>query len=235
MGHLKKALFFLPRRGQEVKRSIMTTGLIVKEGYRYIAFLFLLTVMVAFFAEPVWSILPGVLTLFVTFFFRNPNRIIPTGDNLVLSPADGKVMSVCEVTDEEFLHTKGTKVTIFLSVFDVHVNRSPIGGEIKYQQYVCGRFKPAYKASAGCENERHAIGLDNGRLQVLVTQVAGLIARRIVSWVTLGSQLHSGECFGMIKFGSRVDLYLPENYSPIVSIGESVFAGQTVIAQRKQY
>ena len=231
MGHLKKALFFLPRRGQEVKRSIMTTGLIVKEGYRYIAFLFLLTVMVAFFAEPVWSILPGVLTLFVTFFFRNPNRVIPTGDNLVLSPADGKVMSVCEVTDEEFLHTQGTKVTIFLSVFDVHVNRSPIGGEIKYQQYVCGRFKPAYKASAGCENERHAIGLDNGRLQVLVTQVAGLIARRIVSWVTLGSQLHSGECFGMIKFGSCTEIIMPTDVEVLVKKGDRVYGGKTIIGR----
>lgn len=209
----------------------MTNGPVVKEGYRYIAFLALVTVLVGMAIDPYWSIFPGVLTAFVTFFFRNPRRAVPPGEGLILSPADGKVMSICEVEDNEFLHARGTKVTIFLSVFDVHVNRSPIEGEIKYQQYVCGRFKPAYKASAAYENERHAIGLDNGRLQVLVTQVAGLIARRIVSWVTLGSHLHSGECFGMIKFGSCTEIIMPLNVDVLVKKGDRVCGGKTIIGR----
>lgn len=120
---------------------------IVKEGFTYIGTLFIITVVVALAVNPYWSIIPGVLMLFVTFFFRNPKREVPLNDVLVLSPADGKVMSICEVYDEEFLNEVGIKVTIFLSVFDVHVNRSPIAGEIKFQQYTCGRFRPADRKS----------------------------------------------------------------------------------------
>ena len=205
--------------------------LLAREGWPFIAGAVILALVVWWVAGFAWSLPLWLIVVFVVQFFRDPPRQVPSLASAVLSPADGKVMSVCEVTDEEFLHTQGTKVTIFLSVFDVHVNRSPIGGEIKYQQYVCGRFKPAYKASAGCENERHAIGLDNGRLQVLVTQVAGLIARRIVSWVTLGSQLHSGECFGMIKFGSCTEIIMPADVEVLVKKGDRVYGGKTIIGR----
>ena len=136
----------------------MVKAPIVKEGYIYIAILALITVVVYYVISPYWSIVPGVLMGFIAFFFRNPERNVPIDDQLILSPADGKVMSVVEMYDDQFLNEDGIKVTIFLSVFDVHVNRSPIAGEIKFQQYTCGRFRPAYKESVGCENERHSIG-----------------------------------------------------------------------------
>lgn len=204
---------------------------IVKEGYRYIAVLALITIVVAMTVGPYWSIIPGVFLVYVSFFFRNPERNIPKDGVVVVSPADGKVMSVCEVYDDEFLNEVGTKVTIFLSIFDVHVNRSPVAGEVKYQQYTCGRFRPAYKESAGCENERHSIGLENEHMRVLVTQVAGILARRIVSWVTLGSVLQQGERYGMIKFGSCTEVILPKNVEIVVKKGDRVKGGETVIGR----
>lgn len=207
---------------------------IVKEGYRYIAVLAFVTLAVGLMVNPYWSIIPGVLLAFITFFFRNPERRIPHDDALVMSPADGKVMSVCEVYDDEFLNEVGTKVTIFLSVFDVHVNRSPVAGEIKYQQYTCGRFRPAYKESAGFENERHSIGLENEHMRVLVTQIAGILARRIVSWVTLGSVLDQGERYGMIKFGSCTEIIMPKSVEVLVKKGDRVKGGETVIGRLSQ-
>ncbi len=207
---------------------------IVKEGYIYIAFLALLTAIVALAAGPYWSVVPGTLLVFVTFFFRNPNRSVPEDSVLVLSPADGRVMSVCEVYDDQFLNEVGNKVTIFLSVFDVHVNRSPIAGEITFQQYTCGRFRPAYKESAGCENERHAIGLESENMRVLVTQIAGLLARRIVSWVTLGSMLEKGERYGMIKFGSCTEVIMPKTVEVLVKKGDRVKGGETIIGRLMQ-
>lgn len=204
---------------------------IVKEGYLYIAILALITAVVALAVSPYWSIVPGTLLAFVTFFFRNPNRKIPGDNMLVLSPADGKVMSVCEVYDDQFLNEVGNKVTIFLSVFDVHVNRSPISGEITFQQYTCGRFRPAYKDSAGYENERHSIGLENESMRILVTQIAGLIARRIVSWVTLGSSIEKGQRYGMIKFGSCTEVIMPKSVEVLVKKGDRVKGGETVIGR----
>ncbi|SMC55731.1 phosphatidylserine decarboxylase family protein [Sporomusa malonica] len=207
---------------------------VVKEGYIYIAVLGLVTIIAALTLGTYWAIIPGVLTAFVTFFFRNPKRDVPEDDNLIVSPADGRVMSVNEVYDDQFLNEKGLKVTIFLSVFDVHVNRSPINGEIKFQQYTCGRFKPAYKESAACENERHAIGLENSQMRVLVTQIAGILARRIVSWVTLGSVLQQGERYGLIKFGSCTELIVPTSVEILVKKGDRVRGGKTVIGRVKE-
>lgn len=207
---------------------------VVKEGYIYITVLGLVTIIAAWTLGTYWAIIPGVLTAFVTFFFRNPKRDVPEDDSLIVSPADGKVMSVNEVYDDQFLNEKGLKVTIFLSVFDVHVNRSPINGEIKFQQYTCGRFKPAYKESAACENERHAIGLENSQMRVLVTQIAGILARRIVSWVTLGSVLRQGERYGLIKFGSCTELIVPTSVEILVKKGDRVRGGKTVIGRVRE-
>ena len=209
----------------------MVKAPIVKEGYIFITGLALITVVVFWAFGPYWSIIPAVLTAFVTFFFRNPKREITTDPNLIVSPADGKVMSVCEIYDDLFLNEVGIKVTIFLSVFDVHLNRSPIAGEIKFQQYTCGRFRPAYKESVGSENERHSIGLENGVMRVLVTQIAGLLARRIVSWVTLGSILRKGERYGLIKFASCTEIIVPKTVEILVKKGDSVKGGSTVIGR----
>lgn len=209
----------------------MVQAPIVKEGYIYIGILILVTVIVALAVDPYWSIVPGVLAAFVTFFFRNPKRAVPGDDTWIVSPADGTVMGVSEVLEDQFLEETGIKVTIFLSVFDVHVNRSPIAGEIKFQQYTCGRFRPAYKETAGCENERHTIGLENDKMRVLVTQIAGILARRIVSWVTLGSTLERGERYGMIKFGSCTELVVPRTVEILVKKGDKVRGGETVIGR----
>lgn len=204
---------------------------IAKEGYKYIAIFALIAVVVFLAIDPYWSIIPAVLMGFMTFFFRNPKREIPTDENLLVSPADGKVMSVCEVYDDQFLNEVGIKVTIFLSVFDVHINRSPMAGEIKFQQYTCGRFRPAYKETVGCENERHSIGLQNGEMRILVTQIAGLLARRIVSWVTLGNTLNKGERYGLIKFASCTEVIVPKTVEILVKKGDRVTGGETVIGR----
>ncbi|MDF2636230.1 MAG: Phosphatidylserine decarboxylase proenzyme [Pelosinus sp.] len=209
----------------------MVKAPIVKEGYIYIVILAIITVIIYVTVDPYWSIIPAVLMGFITFFFRNPKRSIPNDNDLVLSPADGKVMSVCEVYDDQFLNQVGLKVTIFLSVFDVHVNRSPIAGEIKFQQYTCGRFRPAYKETVGCENERHSIGLENDNMRVLVTQIAGILARRIVSWVTLGSILQKGERYGLIKFASCTEVIVPKTVEILVKKGDRVKGGETVIGR----
>jgi len=209
----------------------MVKAPIAKEGYIYIAVLAFITILVYAMLGLYWGIIPGVLMIFISFFFRNPKREIPTDQSLIVSPADGKVMSVCEVYDEQFLNEVGIKVTIFLSVFDVHINRSPIAGEIKFQQYTCGRFRPAYKESVGCENERHSIGIENENMRVLVTQIAGLLARRIVSWVTLGNVLTKGERYGLIKFASCTEIIVPKTVEILVKKGDRVTGGDTVIGR----
>ncbi|MDT8901465.1 phosphatidylserine decarboxylase family protein [Anaeroselena agilis] len=212
----------------------MTQTPIVREGFLYIGILVLITFLTALTLDPYWAIIPGVLAAFVTFFFRNPRRAIPGDDTLIVSAADGRVMGVSEVYEDQFLEQDGIKVTIFLSVFDVHVNRSPIAGEIKFQQYTCGRFRPAYKESAGCENERHTIGLENEKMKVLVTQIAGILARRIVSWVTLGVFLDRGERYGMIKFGSCTEIVVPRSVEILVKKGDRVRGGETVIGRLRE-
>lgn len=207
---------------------------IVKDGYPFIIAAVILTLIVFYFFGVLAAIIPGVLAVFFIYFFRNPSRSMPYDPNILYSPADGTVMAVEDIFDDEYLNEPATKVTVFLSVFNVHVNRSPIDGEIKYQRYTCGQFVPAYKKSASFENERHAIGLDNGRMRILVTQVAGLLARRIVSWVTLGHQMKQGECYGMIKFGSSTELVVPKNVKITVKKGDTVVGGVTVMGRIKQ-
>lgn len=207
---------------------------IVKDGYPFIIAAVILTLIVFYFFGVSAAIIPGALAVFFIYFFRNPSRSMPYDPNILYSPADGTVMAVEDIFDDEYLNEPATKVTVFLSVFNVHVNRSPIDGEIKYQRYTCGQFVPAYKKSASFENERHAIGLDNGRMRILVTQVAGLLARRIVSWVTLGHQMKQGECYGMIKFGSSTELVVPKNVEITVKKGDTVVGGVTVMGRIKQ-
>ena len=206
---------------------------IVKDGYPFIIGAIILTLIVYYFFGMAAAVVPAVLAAFFMYFFRNPSRSMPYDPNILYSPADGTVMAVEDIYDDEYLNEPATKVTVFLSVFNVHVNRSPIDGEIKYQRYTCGQFVPAYKKSASFENERHAIGMDNGRIRVLVIQVAGLLARRIVSWVTLGHELQQGECYGMIKFGSSTELIVPKNVEITVKKGDTVVGGITVMGRVK--
>ncbi len=204
---------------------------IVKEGFIFIGVFALITVITAVVISPLLSIIPGILTLFMTYFFRNPQRDVPSDDSIIVSPADGTVMEVTEVEDG-FVEEPCHKVVIFLSVFDVHVNRAPIEGEIKHQHYTCGKYKPAYKREIAWENERHSIGIENDRVKILVTQIAGILARRIVSWVTLGSVLTKGQTYGLIKFGSCTELVMPKDSVEVfVKKGDRVRGGETVIGR----
>ena len=193
----------------------------------------LITLFLGIAVSPYWSIIPGVVTLFVIFFFRNPKRIIANDPTLILSPADGKIISIEEIYEDHFFNDVAIKITIFLSIFDVHVNRSPVEGKITFQQYTCGRFKPAYKKSAPFQNERHTIRLEAGEFKVLVTQIAGIIARRIVSWVALGAELQQGQRYGMIKFGSCTEIIVPVHVDILVAPGEHVVGGKTIIGKFK--
>ena len=148
---------------------------------------------------------------------------------MLVSPADGTVQEVVPLDGDDFVKEPCNKVVIFLSVFNVHVNRSPIAGEIKCQKYVCGRFKPAYKDTVGFENERRMIGIENDRLRVTVTQIAGILARRIVSWVTLDDVLEKGERYGLIRFGSCTEIVMPRNVDVLVKKGDKVIGGETII------
>jgi len=204
---------------------------IVGEGYRFIGAALALAALLGVTVHPYAAIPFVVLALYFAYFFRNPDRTIPEDESLVVSPADGTVQDIVSVEMDDFVKEPCNKVIIFLSVFDVHVNRSPIAGEIKIQKYVCGRFRPAYKDSVGFENERHLIGIENDKLRVTVTQVAGILARRIVSWVTLDDSLEKGELYGLIRFGSCTEIVMPRNVEVMVEKGQKVVGGETVIGR----
>jgi len=209
----------------------MPTGRIVKDGFALIFGCAALTIVITYFFSYKWAIVPFVLTCFFIFFFRNPDRKIPFNDEILVSPADGTVMEISEVYENLFLHRECKKITIFLSVFDVHVNRAPMAGKVTFRQYTCGGFLPAYKDSVGYENERHSIGIDNGKIEILVTQIAGLLARRIVSWTDLDRSLQQGQLYGMIKFGSCTELFVPKNVEICVEKGQHVRGGETIVGR----
>lgn len=204
---------------------------IIREGYYFAGVALLIAIFLGLLINPYAAILPAVLACYCIYFFRNPNRKIPSDESLIVSPADGTVQDVVEIDSDDFIKSPCRKVIIFLSVFDVHVNRSPIAGEIKIQKYICGRFRPAYKDSVGFENERHLIGIENERLRVTVTQVAGILARRIVSWVTLDDKLEKGELYGLIRFGSCTELVVPDNVEVLVKKGDKVHGGESIIGK----
>ena len=206
---------------------------VVKDGYPYIIIFVILAFVIAYTFNPIYAVIPAFLACYLAYFFRNPKRNIMFDDDILYSPADGRVMAIEDIFDDEYLEEDAIKVTIFLSVFNVHVNRSPMKGEIKYQRYTCGGFVPAYKKAASFENERHAIGLENDKNRILVIQIAGLLARRIVSWVTLGHNLAQGQCYGMIKFGSSTELVMPKSVEVLVKKGDIVTGGVTVIGRFK--
>ncbi len=203
---------------------------IVREGIPYVLVLALITLL-AFWWNPWLGLFGLVLTGFVAFFFRDPERTIPLGE-VVVSPADGRVMSVARVYEPRFLGGEATVVTIFLSIFNVHLNRAPIAGRVAYQEYVPGKYLVAYAEKASEINERNYLGLEaEGGRRVLVVQIAGLVARRIVCWSKVGDTLRTGERFGLIKFGSCTQVYLPPDVIVTVRPGETVRGGLSVIGR----
>ena len=180
-----------------------------------------------------WSTcLLGLGTLFTAWFFRNPARSIPSGENLIVSPGDGTVVAVESEFEHRFLKEQSIRISIFLNVFDVHINRMPIGGIVQDMVYQPGKFKMAFQPEASRGNEQNALMLRRSDgVKILCVQIAGLVARRIVSWVVPGEQVEKGERFGLIRFGSRMDVYLPQASTIRVQVGSKVKGGSSVLAE----
>jgi len=177
------------------------------------------------------AILLLVVTLLVAYFFRDPERTGERGDRLIVAPADGKVVMVTEVDEPTFLRGRARRVSIFMNVFNVHVNRYPIGGTVKYVHRNPGRFVNAAADRASLENEQASVGIETGEARVLVRQIAGLVARRIHTYSREGERVEQGERMGIIRFGSRVDVFVPTTADVQVKVGETTVAGVTVISR----
>jgi len=165
------------------------------------------------------------LSLFVAFFFRDPERTVSSDDTAIVSPADGKVVRISAENDGM------TRVSIFLSLFNVHINRSPIAGSVEMVTYRPGKFKVALDARASVENEQNVLVIGNGIHHIKFSQIAGILARRIVCWKKVGDQVEKGERIGLIKFGSRVDIFFPQDVALAVNLGDKVKGGSTVIGR----
>lgn len=202
----------------------------VSDAYRFIIPLLIIALALYALSGPWAACLPILLAAFVSYFFRNPTRAIPAGAKLVVSPADGKIVKVAAV--EQGSETR-CQVSIFLNVFDVHVNRAPIEGELEKLEYRRGRFKVASKDEASRVNEQNVLTIRGPDATLVMKQIAGLIARRVVCWKKAGQKMERGEVIGLIRFGSRVDLLLPENASVLVCVGDRVKGGSSVIAELK--
>lgn len=196
--------------------SSILTFLFLLLGWRWIAFLGLL------------------MTLFIAYFFRNPKRKIPSLKNIVLSPADGKIVYLGECEEARFLKQKVLKISIFMSPLDVHLNRAPVSGRVIETKYHPGKFLMASREKASLLNEQNAFVLEGEEnFKLLLVQIAGWLARRIVCYAREGDYLKQGEIFGMIRFGSRVDLFLPTDVRPIVHLGQHVKGGESIIGYRE--
>jgi phosphatidylserine decarboxylase len=182
-----------------------------------------------------WApVLPLGLLAFTVSFFRDPRRKMPTAEKLILAPADGRIVEIKTVDEPYFLKSEATMVAIFLSVFDVHVQRAPMDGEIKLVRYNKGRFLDARNPRASLANENRVIAIESpDGFRVTVRQIAGLIARRIVGWADTGAKVAKGERLGMIRFGSRVELFLPVETEIAVKVGDYAKGGETIIARRR--
>lgn len=198
----------------------------VKDGIYYALGLACGGAVVWYLTSPAWGAPLFLLALFCLYFFRDPDRVVPTGP-VAVSPADGKVVAIRRETPDS------TRISIFLNIFDVHVNRSPIAGTISQVRYQPGQFMPANKELASTRNEQNMITVDDGNTTVTFSQIAGLIARRIVFYKRAGDQVNKGERIGLIKFGSRVDIFLGPEWELTVQEGARVSAGSSVLAKRK--
>lgn len=182
---------------------------------------------------PLW-LLAFVLTLlaiWVAYFFRDPERTGVRGKELVIAPADGKIVQIADADEPEFLQSPAVRISVFMNVFDVHVNRYPVSGTVRYVHYNKGKFINAAADKASLENEQSSVGIETESYRVLVRQIAGLIARRIVTYAKPGERVNQGDRMGIIRFGSRVDVFLPREAKVGVKVGEVTVAGVTVLAE----
>lgn len=203
---------------------------VTREGYPFIAFAGFITLVFAILEYELIAIIGIVLTGFVVNFFRDPERIAPNEEDAIVAPADGKVILVEKVFDEKYLQEHAYKISIFMNVFDVHVNRLPFAGEVEKIIYSPGKFYAANSVQAALENENCAVVMSTTKnFRYAVVQVAGLLARRIVCWTEKGDTLERGARYGMIRFGSRVDIFLPQQVQIEVTTGKTVKAGETIL------
>jgi phosphatidylserine decarboxylase len=209
-----------------------------REGYPFIGIATLLAVA-AFalaLARRSWSlwllaIVITVLALWVAYFFRDPERSGERGPHIVVAPADGKLIMVTEVDEPAFIGGRATRLSIFMNVFNVHVNRYPVDGTVEYVHYNKGRFLNAAAEKSSLENEQSSVGVQSGSSRILVRQIAGLIARRIVTYSKVGETVKQGDRMGLIRFGSRVDVFIPTDAKLRVKLGTLTTAGSTVLAE----
>jgi len=199
----------------------------IRDGIIYAFALALLGVFAASWGGVAWAVPEWTLAAFALYFFRDPERVIPAGDAAV-SPADGRVVDLRQIENDG---QPVWKISIFLSIFDVHVNRAPIGGVIRHQSYQPGRFLIASRPEASVANEQNTVTIEGEHSSVTFKQIAGAVARRIVFYKKVGDRVARGERVGLIKFGSRVDLFLPLEFHPVVTIGDRVWGGSSVIAE----
>jgi phosphatidylserine decarboxylase len=172
-----------------------------------------------------------VIALWVVYFFRDPERTGERGEHLVVSPADGLVVLITDVEEPSFIAGASTRISIFMNVFDVHVNRYPVNGTVRHLQYNKGLFLHAAHEKASLDNEQMSVGIESGSRKILVRQIAGLIARRIVNYAKAGDEAEQGTRMGIIRFGSRVDVFIPPGSKVLVKVGERTVAGITVLAE----
>ena len=214
--------------------------MIAPDGLKVIgvSFLILILFSVITYFFPVLSlkIITAVIAficLFNFYFFRDPDRTIPEGTDKILSPADGTVVLIEEVDEPYYFKAKVKRVSIFLSVFNVHVNRIPISGTVEFLKYIKGKFLVAFADKASEENEQSIIGIKHEKGKILFKQIAGIIARRIVYHLEEGDSVTAGDRFGLIRYGSRVDMFFPENVDLNISLKDKVYGGETVIGEFK--
>ena len=198
-----------------------------KEISAALIILFLLVIFFYFIYKPLFLIFL-ILLIFTFYFFRDPERIVPLGDDILVSPADGLITNISEYKEGKKSYTK---VSIFLSVFNVHIQRLPLSGQITKIDYIEGKFINATLDKASEENERLRLTLKSGSNVIYITQIAGLIARRIICYIKTNERVNQGERYGIIKFGSRVDIEFPNSYNLMVSIGQQCIGGETIIAR----
>jgi phosphatidylserine decarboxylase len=204
--------------------------IIAREGWPFLGLAFVASVLITF-KWGIWSLPLWLITFFILQFFRDPARTVPDNAKAVLSPADGRIV-VVEKTEDIYGGREALKISVFMNVFNVHSNRAPVNGEVDKVEYFPGKFVNADLDKASMENERNAmvIRADNGEI-VTCVQIAGLIARRILCYVGKGDSLERGQRFGFIRFGSRVDVYLPLTAQPKVAVGDRVYATATILAE----
>ncbi|OLP58567.1 phosphatidylserine decarboxylase [Xaviernesmea oryzae] len=204
-----------------------------KAGYPFIAIFFVVSLLLGLLWQPLMWI-GFVLTLWCIYFFRDPVRVTPLDDDLVISPADGRVSSIAQIVPPAELGLGSEpmlRISVFMNVFNCHVNRAPMPGRIARIAYRKGQFVNAELDKASHDNERNGLVIETAHGEIGVVQIAGLVARRIICWSQAGDMLQPGERFGLIRFGSRLDVFLPAGTRPCVSLGQTAIAGETVLAE----